>query len=62
MFFLSVHHMIPRNKFFDYLKQFVTLDVLEACHHSNIFDKTVHCLGKKQGMTLANDECSIRKF
>ena len=46
--------MIPRDKFFYYMKQILTL---EAFNYSSIFDKTVFCLGEKQGM-LINDECS----
>ena len=61
IFFLSVHHTIPRDKMFlDYMKQVLTSEAFEAFIHSSIFDKAVFCLGEKQGM-LVNDECSIIK-
>ena len=45
MFFMSVHHMIhhmiPRDKFLDYLKQVLLLNAFEAFLRSSILDKTV---------------------
>ena len=58
MYFLSMHHMIPRDKIFlDYTRQILTLEAIEAFNHCSIFDKAAFCLGEKQGM-LINDECS----
>ena len=31
------------------MKQILTLEAFEIFNHSNIFDKVVFCLGKKQG-------------
>ena len=61
----SVEHVLfecasydsQRQIFFDYMKQILTPEAFEAFNHSSIFDKTVFCLGEKQGM-LINDECS----
>ena len=39
------------------MKQILTLEAFKAFNHSSIFDKSVFCLGEKQG-TLINDECS----
>ena len=39
------------------MKQILTLEALEAFNCSSIVDKTVFCLGEKQGMVI-NDECS----
>ena len=39
MFFLSVDHTIPRDRFFDYMKQIPTLEAFEAFNYSSIFDK-----------------------
>ena len=46
-----------RHVFLDYLKRVLLPDDFEAFLCSNSFDKTVFCLGEKQGM-LINDECS----
>ena len=62
MFFLSVHHTIPRGEFvLGYPKQILTLEALKVFDHSSIVDKAVFCLGEKQGM-LVNDECSVGDF
>ena len=39
------------------MKQILTPEAFKAFNYSSIFDKTVFCLGEKQGM-LINDECS----
>ena len=39
------------------MKQILTLEAFEAFNHSNIFDKAVFGLVKKQGL-LINDDCS----
>ena len=57
MFCFSVVHMIPRDNFFDYLKQILPPEVSEAFCHSRTFDKAVLCLGGKQD-TLVKDECN----
>ena len=57
MSFLSVHHAIPRHNFWDYLRQVLTLDALEAFRYGSILDKSVFSLSQKQGM-LVNDQCS----
>ena len=61
MFFLSMYHMIPKDKFLDYIcmKQIFTLKTFQPFNHSSTFDKAVFCLGEKQGM-LINNECSSR--
>ena len=56
-FFLSVHHTIPSEYIFDYLKTVLPPDTFEAFLCRSIFDKTTFCLEEKQGM-LVNDECS----
>ena len=56
MFSFDVHHMIPRDKMFDYTKQILTLEAFEAFNYRGIFNKAVFCLGEEQGM-LINDEC-----
>ena len=61
----SVEHVLfecksydfQRHVFLDYLKRVLLLDDFEAFLCSSSFDKTVFCLGEKQGM-LINDECS----
>ena len=61
----SVEHVLfecasydsQRQNFFDYMKQILNPETFEAFNHSSIFDKSVFCLGEKQG-TLINDECS----
>ena len=58
MFFLSVDHTIPRDKFLDYMKQILTLEAFETFNHSSIFDKAVFCLGEKQGMLINNERVS----
>ena len=42
-------------KFLDSLKQILLPDAFEAFLNSSIFDKSVFCLGERQGMLL-NDE------
>ena len=39
------------------MKQILTLEAFKAFNHSNISNKAVFCLGKKQGMKV-NDERS----
>ena len=58
MFCLSVVHMIPRDTFFDYLKQLLLPDDFEALFHGSAFDKAVFCSGDKQDM-LVRDECIV---
>ena len=61
----SVEHVLfecdpydsQRRNFFDYLKQVLTPKAFEAFTQSSIFDKTIFCLGEKQGV-LVNDDCS----
>ena len=48
----ELHHI-----FVDYLKQVLLPDAFEAFVCSSPFNKSVFCLGEKQGMLL-NDECS----
>ena len=57
VFFLSVHHLIPRKNFLRYLMQVVTPQAFEIFHHSSIFNKAVFCLNETPGM-LINDKCS----
>ena len=45
-----------RQIFFNYLKQVLFLDVFEDFMHCSVLDKTVFCLGEKQGM-IVNDDC-----
>ena len=61
----SVEHVLfectsydsQRQNFLDYMKQVLTPEAFEAFMHGSIFDKTVFCLGEKQGM-LVDDECN----
>ena len=58
MFFLSVHHLIPRNQIFGlYEANPYSESTFKFFNDSNIFDKAVFCLGVKQRM-LVNYECS----
>ena len=57
IFCLSVVHMIPRDKIFDYLKQVLSSGCVLSFFRSSTFDKAVFCLGEKQDI-LVKDECS----
>ena len=52
-----MHHTIPKDKFLDYLKQVLLPDAFEDFMHRRVFNKTVLCLGEKQGM-IVNNDCS----
>ena len=59
MYFLNVHHAIPKDKnLLDYLKQVLLLDTFEDYMCCSGLDKTVVRLGEKQGM-IVNDDCSL---
>ena len=61
----SVEHVLfecpsydsQRQIFLRYLKQVLIPEAFDTFFHSSIFDKTVFCLGEKQGIVV-NDECS----
>ena len=55
--FECVSYDSQRQNFLDCMKQVLAPEAFEAFIHGSIFDKSVFCLGKKQGM-LVNDECS----
>ena len=62
----SVEHVLfectsynsQRQNFLDYLKQVLLPDAFEDFMHRSVLDKTVFCLGEKQGM-IVNDDCSL---
>ena len=59
MFFLSVHHLIPRNKLFWTISgKFLLPNALETFCHGSIFNKAVFCFGKKQFMSVNNEYSS----
>ena len=61
MFYLSVYHIIPKDKFLEYLKWALPLKDYDAflLLRGSVFDKALFCLGEMKGMLVNNEHSRI---